>query len=101
MITIPIGSTDVNITELVRSRNYLALKDHNGGKYYINGKWFIDSPQVFRCAGTVFTYKRPRTGNKGESLTAKGPTQKALDVMVNNTGPYSHSWVGGMNRSVD
>lgn len=83
VITIPAGATNVNITEIRRSKNYLALKSHDSNKYYINGNWVIDLPKGYDVAGTTFYYTRPRRNKAGhEAFIATGPTDEDLDVML-------------------
>lgn len=83
VITIPAGATEVNITEIRRSKNYLALKSHDSNKYYINGNWVIDLPKGYNVAGTTFYYTRPRRNKAGhEAFIAAGPTDEDLDVML-------------------
>ncbi|XP_071846083.1 thrombospondin type-1 domain-containing protein 4-like isoform X2 [Apostichopus japonicus] len=78
--TVPEGAMYINMTEMSRSRNYLALQGTNG-KPYINGAWHIDYPGNFTVAGTVFQYQRPRTEG-GEVITAMGPTTEPVDIMM-------------------
>ncbi|KAL9986934.1 hypothetical protein ACROYT_G001151 [Oculina patagonica] len=83
VITIPAGATNINVTEIRRSKNYLALKSHDSNKYYINGNWVIDLPKGYDVADTTVYYTRPRR-NKGENeaFIAAGPTSEDLDVML-------------------
>ncbi|XP_069796577.1 thrombospondin type-1 domain-containing protein 4-like isoform X2 [Narcine bancroftii] len=80
IIQIPTGATHINVTELGRSRNYLALRSQSG-RSIINGNWAIDRPGKYEAAGTVFMYKRPTESN-GESFYAEGPTTESLDVYM-------------------
>uniref|UniRef100_H3AIB5 ADAMTS like 4 n=1 Tax=Latimeria chalumnae TaxID=7897 RepID=H3AIB5_LATCH len=83
IIEIPKGATKINITELARSPNYLALRSLSG-RSVINGNWAVDPPGKYEAGGTVFTYKRP-TGagdSRGESFTAQGPTTEKLEVYI-------------------
>lgn len=83
VITIPAGATKINVTEIRRSKNFLALKSHESTKYYINGNWVVDLPKGYTVAGTTFFYSRPRRINeKEESLIADGPTTEDLDIML-------------------
>lgn len=83
VITIPAGATNVNVTEIRRSKNYLALKSHNSNKYYINGNWVIDLPKGYDVADTTVYYTRPRRDKgKNEAFIAAGPTSEDLDVML-------------------
>lgn len=83
VITIPAGATKINVTEIRRSKNFLALKSHDSTKYYINGNWVIDLPKGYKVAGTTVYYTRPRRNNENEEcFIADGPTTEDLDVML-------------------
>ncbi|EDO30665.1 predicted protein, partial [Nematostella vectensis] len=83
VITIPSGSTNINITEMRRSKNYLAIKSHESDKYFLNGNWVIDLPRGYRIAGTKFYYKRPKRNQKfNEAVISKGPINMNLDIMI-------------------
>uniref|UniRef100_A0A8C8F5X6 PLAC domain-containing protein n=1 Tax=Oncorhynchus tshawytscha TaxID=74940 RepID=A0A8C8F5X6_ONCTS len=83
IVEIPEGATKINVTEMVKSRNYLALKSRSG-RSIINGNWAIDRPGKYEGVGTMFTYRRPNevTSTAGESFLAEGPTNEILDVYV-------------------
>ncbi|KAM9423451.1 thrombospondin type-1 domain-containing protein 4 isoform 2-T2 [Salvelinus alpinus] len=83
IVEIPEGATKINVTETVKSRNYLALKSRSG-RSIINGNWAIDRPGKYEGVGTMFTYRRPNevTSTAGESFLAEGPTNEILDVYV-------------------
>ncbi|XP_051785872.1 thrombospondin type-1 domain-containing protein 4 [Erpetoichthys calabaricus] len=83
IIEIPKGAANINITEMVKSRNYIALRNQLG-ESIINGNWAIDRPGTFSAAGTVFVYKRPNeiSSKAGESITAEGPTKEVLHVLI-------------------
>ncbi|XP_048398911.2 thrombospondin type-1 domain-containing protein 4 isoform X2 [Stegostoma tigrinum] len=83
ILEIPEGATRINITEMMKSRNYLALRSHFGHPI-INGNWAIDRPGTYEAAGTLFRYKRPNeiSTTAGESLIAEGPTSEILDVYM-------------------
>nr|XP_006823201.1 PREDICTED: LOW QUALITY PROTEIN: thrombospondin type-1 domain-containing protein 4-like [Saccoglossus kowalevskii] len=93
VVKIPRGATKINITELAKSRNYLAVKSASGIGY-INSDWSINKPGRFSIAGTMFEYKRPLdpTASIGEQLLSDGPTIEELDVMLiyqtENSGVY-------------
>ncbi|XP_061879368.1 thrombospondin type-1 domain-containing protein 4-like [Entelurus aequoreus] len=80
---IPSGATKINVTEMAKSRNYLALQSRSG-RSIINGNWAIDRPGMFEGGGTMFTYRRPNeiSSTAGESFLAEGPTDEILDVFV-------------------
>ncbi|XP_041133358.1 A disintegrin and metalloproteinase with thrombospondin motifs 6-like [Polyodon spathula] len=79
VVLIPKGAIHIKVSEVVVSKNYLALKSI-GGDFYINGGWTIDWPRKFTLAGTTFNYKRPV--DEPESLEALGPTTEFVVVMV-------------------
>ncbi|XP_071257323.1 thrombospondin type-1 domain-containing protein 4-like isoform X2 [Salvelinus alpinus] len=83
IVEIPEGAIKINVTETVKSRNYLALKSRSG-RSIINGNWAIDRPGKYEGVGTMFTYRRPNevTSTAGESFLAEGPTNEILDVYV-------------------
>ncbi|XP_023809418.1 thrombospondin type-1 domain-containing protein 4 [Oryzias latipes] len=80
---IPEGATKINVTEMVKSRNYLALRSRSG-RSIINGNWAIDRPGRYEGGGTIFTYRRPNeiSSTAGESLLADGPTNEILDIYI-------------------
>uniref|UniRef100_A0A8C4XG16 ADAMTS/ADAMTS-like Spacer 1 domain-containing protein n=1 Tax=Erpetoichthys calabaricus TaxID=27687 RepID=A0A8C4XG16_ERPCA len=86
IIEIPKGAANINITEMVKSRNYIALRNQLG-ESIINGNWAIDRPGTFSAAGTVFVYKRPNeiSSKAGESITAEGPTKEVPTQEENPT----------------
>ncbi|XP_034382984.1 thrombospondin type-1 domain-containing protein 4-like [Cyclopterus lumpus] len=83
IVEIPEGATKINITEMVKSRNYLALRSRSG-RSIINGNWAIDRPGKYEGGGTMFTYRRPNEirSTAGESFLATGPTNEILDVYM-------------------
>ncbi|XP_034061061.1 thrombospondin type-1 domain-containing protein 4-like [Gymnodraco acuticeps] len=83
IVEIPEGATKINVTEMVKSRNYLALRSRSG-RSIINGNWAIDRPGKYEGAGTMFTYRRPNEirSTAGESFLAEGPTNEILDVYM-------------------
>ncbi|XP_015238473.1 PREDICTED: thrombospondin type-1 domain-containing protein 4 isoform X1 [Cyprinodon variegatus] len=83
IVEIPEGATKINVTEMVKSRNYLALRSRSG-RSIINGNWAIDRPGKYEGGGTMFTYRRPNeiSSTAGESLLAEGPTNEILDVYM-------------------
>lgn len=83
IIEIPPGATKINVTEMLKSRNYLALLSRSG-RSIINGNWAIDRPGMYEGVGTMFTYRRPNeiSSTAGESLLADGPTNEILDVYM-------------------
>nr|XP_046267554.1 thrombospondin type-1 domain-containing protein 4-like isoform X3 [Scatophagus argus] len=83
IVEIPEGATKINITEMVKSRNYLALRSRSG-RSIINGNWAIDRPGKYEGGGTMFIYRRPNeiSSTAGESFLAEGPTNEILDVYM-------------------
>ncbi|KAI5623766.1 thrombospondin type-1 domain-containing protein 4-like isoform X1, partial [Silurus asotus] len=83
IVEIPQGATKINITEMVKSQNYLALRSRSG-RSIINGNWAIDRPGKYEGGGTMFTYRRPNeiSTTAGESFLAEGPTNEILDVYM-------------------
>ncbi|XP_069505833.1 ADAMTS-like protein 4 [Ambystoma mexicanum] len=98
ILEIPKGATKINVTEMTRSPNYLALRSRSG-KSVINGNWAVDPPGTYTAGGTEFIYSRPgREENLGgESFAADGPTTEALDVYMifqqDNPGVSFHFFV--------
>lgn len=88
VVEIPEGATKINITEMTKSNNYLALRSRSG-RSIINGNWAIDRPGKYEGGGTMFTYKRPNeiSSTAGESFLAEGPTNEALDVYMIHQQP--------------
>ncbi|XP_076803784.1 thrombospondin type-1 domain-containing protein 4-like isoform X2 [Clavelina lepadiformis] len=85
VVTIPVGSTRINITERAQSRSFLALRSRPSGHFFINGKLAKGSPDPshsYRAAGTFFVYDRPFQSSKGESIWAEGPTNEDIDVLI-------------------
>ncbi|XP_052008496.1 thrombospondin type-1 domain-containing protein 4-like [Xyrauchen texanus] len=93
IVEIPQGATKINVTEMVKSRNYLALRSRSG-RSIINGNWAIDRPGMYEGVGTMFTYQRPNeiSSTTGESFLAEGPTNEILDVYMiyQQTNPGVH-----------
>ncbi|XP_074523419.1 thrombospondin type-1 domain-containing protein 4 [Halichoeres trimaculatus] len=83
IIEIPEGATKINVTEMIKSRNYLALRSRSG-RSIINGNWAIDRPGMYEGGGTMFTYRRPNEirSTAGESFLAEGPTNEVLEVYM-------------------
>ncbi|XP_032325104.1 LOW QUALITY PROTEIN: thrombospondin type-1 domain-containing protein 4 [Camelus ferus] len=101
VVEIPQGATKINITEMHKSNNYLALRSRSG-RSIINGNWAIDRPGKYEGGGTMFTYKRPNeiSSTAGESFLAEGPTNEILDVYMIHQQPnpgvhYEYVIMGG------
>lgn len=63
------------------------------GASVVNGRWAVDPPGDYQAGGTTFTYTRPRGQSegeeqRGESLTAPGPTSTQLQLYV-SSGEHS------------
>ncbi|NWY69430.1 THSD4 protein, partial [Erithacus rubecula] len=88
IVEIPEGATKINITEMSKSNNYLALRSRSG-RSIINGNWAIDRPGRYEGGGTLFTYRRPNeiSSTAGESFLADGPTNEVLDVYMIHQQP--------------
>lgn len=87
ILEIPPGATAINITERRASPNYLALRSGTG-QSVVNGRWAVDPPGEYQAGGTTFLYSRPKAVSqeqgeeKGESLTAPGPTTAQLQLYI-------------------
>ncbi|XP_029142323.1 ADAMTS-like protein 4 [Protobothrops mucrosquamatus] len=78
ILQIPVGATQIQVREMARSPNYLALRTQSG-KSIINGNWAVNRPGRYEAAGTVFVYSDQE---EGELLTADGPTTKAVELYM-------------------
>ncbi|XP_029694476.1 thrombospondin type-1 domain-containing protein 4 isoform X2 [Takifugu rubripes] len=86
ILDIPAGATFINVTERRASPNYLAMRSGTGASV-VNGRWAVDPPGDYQAGGTTFTYTRPRGQSegeeqRGESLTAPGPTSTQLQLYI-------------------
>lgn len=80
--TVPSGATFINITQLARSRNYIALKIKDG-PYFMNGNRRLSRQGPISGAGTTFHYHRRATRKcPGECVLSDGPTTQDVDIMV-------------------
>lgn len=77
---VPRGALALNVTELRRTQNYLAIRLQDGS-YLLNGNNFINWSGEYKGAGTTFVYRRQSPQNL-ESFSAAGPLQEPIDVMV-------------------
>lgn len=89
---VPRGACNINVTEMVVSPNYLAIRLADG-PYIVNGdRDSIGVSGEFVGAGTVFSYRRamPPAGQEGdlvdqpavETILAPGPLNSSIDIMV-------------------
>ncbi|XP_048736901.2 ADAMTS-like protein 4 isoform X2 [Ostrea edulis] len=84
--TLPAGATNINITQLGQSRNYIALRISEG-RYFINGNRRLSRDGKYNAAGSAFRYHSRRTHKcPGECILSKGPTTKPIDIMVLSFG---------------
>ncbi|XP_012540115.2 thrombospondin type-1 domain-containing protein 4 [Monomorium pharaonis] len=77
---VPRGALALNVTELRRTQNYLAIRLQDGS-YLLNGDNLINWSGEYNGAGTTFVYRRQGPQNL-ESFSAVGPLQESIDVMV-------------------
>ncbi|XP_045452791.1 ADAMTS-like protein 4 [Melitaea cinxia] len=81
--TVPRGACRLNVSEIVSSDNYIALKITNGS-YIMNGEFAVSSPGAYEAAGARFIYTR-EAGL--DSVFSIGPIHSAIDIMVLYTQP--------------
>ncbi|KAK0047121.1 ADAMTS-like protein 4, partial [Biomphalaria pfeifferi] len=81
-LTIPAGSTNINITELQPSRNVLIVQA-SGGQTIIDGDSNSHDTKDLQAAGTYFNYLAKSSANFRESLTSPGPTNITLLIKLN------------------
>ncbi|XP_062327499.1 A disintegrin and metalloproteinase with thrombospondin motifs 17 isoform X1 [Osmerus eperlanus] len=74
---IPVGARRIKVVEDKPSHSFLALKDSS--RRSINSDWKIELPGEFQLAGTTVRYVRR---GLWEKMSAKGPTQTPLHLMV-------------------
>ncbi|XP_036267681.1 A disintegrin and metalloproteinase with thrombospondin motifs 17 [Pipistrellus kuhlii] len=74
---IPAGARRIRVVEDKPAHSFLALKDSS--RRSINSDWKIELPGEFQIAGTTVRYVRR---GLWEKISAKGPTQIPLHVMV-------------------
>lgn len=81
--TVPRGACRLNVSEMVPSQNYIALKMVNGS-YIMNGEFAISTPGSYDAAGARFIYSR---SNNQDNVYANGPLQSPVDIMILYTEP--------------
>ncbi|CAG9564025.1 unnamed protein product [Danaus chrysippus] len=81
--TVPSGACRLNVSEILASDNYIALKITNGS-FIMNGEFAVSSPGTYEAAGARFVYSR-KTGL--DSVYALGPTHDSIDIMILYTQP--------------
>ncbi|CAG7705866.1 unnamed protein product, partial [Allacma fusca] len=77
---IPKGACNLNITQLRKSPNYLALRT-NDGSFILNGNWAISWPGEYEGAGAKFLYTRQDLQSH-ESIASPGPLREPIDLLV-------------------
>ncbi|XP_055956166.1 papilin [Patella vulgata] len=81
VISIPTNARSISVSEIARSRNFLALKSN--GRYRINGHRRLHRTGDYQVAGTTFVYNRHQDKNcPGECLTAVGPIKQSVDIEI-------------------
>ncbi|XP_073953760.1 ADAMTS-like protein 4 [Choristoneura fumiferana] len=81
--TVPRGACRLNVTEIISSENYIALKITNGS-YIMNGEFAVSAPGTYEAAGARFLYSRPAGL---DAVFAHGPIQHPIDIMILYTQP--------------
>ncbi|XP_064608756.1 thrombospondin type-1 domain-containing protein 4-like isoform X2 [Liolophura sinensis] len=82
VLRIPTGAASINVTEVRRSSNFLAMKT-SGNKYILNGPQGLSSEGEYFAAGTKFTYHKNQEGwCPGQCLHAKGPTSEPIEIQI-------------------
>uniref|UniRef100_A0A336LKH9 CSON007946 protein n=1 Tax=Culicoides sonorensis TaxID=179676 RepID=A0A336LKH9_CULSO len=92
--TIPAGASNISITELKNSVNFLVLKTRDN-RFVINGDYTVSLSGQYEAAGTTFDYRRidGLTNSSGQSaerhiegvtewITCNGPTTEVVQLMV-------------------
>ncbi|KAI8420125.1 hypothetical protein MSG28_008706 [Choristoneura fumiferana] len=81
--TVPRGACRLNISEIVSSDNYIALKVTNGS-YIMNGEFAVSAPGTYEAAGARFMYSRAAGL---DAVFAHGPLHHPIDIMILYTQP--------------
>ncbi|CAH2042388.1 unnamed protein product, partial [Iphiclides podalirius] len=81
--TVPRGACRLNVTEIMPSDNYIAIKVTNG-TYFINGEFAITAPGSYDAVGARFVYSRVLGL---DSIFAHGPIHFPIDIMILYTEP--------------
>ncbi|XP_026320556.1 thrombospondin type-1 domain-containing protein 4-like [Hyposmocoma kahamanoa] len=81
--TVPRGACRINVSEIVSSENYIALKILNGS-YIMNGEFAVSVPGAYDAAGARFIYSRK---DHLDSVFAVGPIHEPIDIMILYTRP--------------
>ncbi|KAF9424823.1 hypothetical protein HW555_000124 [Spodoptera exigua] len=81
--TVPRGACRLNVSEIMPSENYIALKISNGS-YIMNGEFAVSAPGTYEAAGARFVYTRQ---GSLDSVVAHGPIHHPIDIMILYTQP--------------
>ncbi|XP_063385966.1 thrombospondin type-1 domain-containing protein 4-like [Cydia fagiglandana] len=81
--TVPRGACRLNVTEIISSENYIALKITNGS-YIMNGEFAVSAPGTYDAEGARFIYSRVAGL---DSVFALGPIHYPIDIMILYTQP--------------
>ncbi|RVE48285.1 hypothetical protein evm_007036, partial [Chilo suppressalis] len=81
--TVPRGACRLNVSEIMPSDNYIALKISNSS-YIMNGEFAVSTPGAYDAAGARFIYTR---ASGLDSVFALGPIQHPIDIMILYTEP--------------
>uniref|UniRef100_A0A2A4K7Z3 PLAC domain-containing protein n=1 Tax=Heliothis virescens TaxID=7102 RepID=A0A2A4K7Z3_HELVI len=81
--TVPRGACRLNVSEIMPSENYIALKISNGS-YIMNGEFAVSAPGTYEAAGARFHYARD--GSR-DTVLAHGPIHHPIDIMILYTQP--------------
>ncbi|XP_037295317.1 ADAMTS-like protein 4 [Manduca sexta] len=81
--TVPPGACRLNVSEIVASENYIALKISNSS-YIMNGEFAVSAPGTYEAAGARFVYSR---GAGLDVIYAHGPIHYPIDIMILYTQP--------------
>ncbi|XP_017784218.1 PREDICTED: papilin isoform X2 [Nicrophorus vespilloides] len=82
ILLIPQGATNIEVTEIDPSNNYLAVRN-TSGYYHLNGNWRIDFPKTLEFAGSKIHYNRQSQGfSSPDSISTLGPIDEALFIVL-------------------
>ncbi|XP_075981264.1 ADAMTS-like protein 4 [Anticarsia gemmatalis] len=81
--TVPRGACRLNVSEIMPSDNYIALKISNGS-YIMNGEFAVSAPGTYEAAGARFLYTR-HAGQ--DHVFVHGPVHHPIDIMILYTQP--------------
>merc|ERR1712142_655797 len=92
LVLIPSGATNIRITELKESRNYLALRNSTG-RFYLYGDWKVNFPHSLTMFGTIFHHDRvfkdfdpnpvsPLPSPSKDTIQALGPIKESIYALI-------------------